>query len=193
MSTNNQEPERPSFDVVAAVAEIKRLQTEINSLKRKVRDFRKGGDYGLYLKSSWWQGLRKKHCGCDARCAGCGSAELLELHHTSYERLYGESTGDLVVLCKWCHLKLHDYLNNHYPRLAKSTKAGNTKKVFQDVFKKRWLDEYEVKLPGRRVGRSVAQRVAQKAVAKRHKARKKVLKEFRQSKSDSPPEQPWDF
>ena len=55
------------------------------------------------------------------------------------------------------------------------------------------MDDYEVKLPGRRVGKSVAQRKAHRAVKKKQKARKQVYKDYRLSKPDSPPEQPWDF
>jgi len=42
-----------------------------------------------------------------ASCDICGSERQLQVHHITYARKGHELLSDLVVLCKWCHLKQH--------------------------------------------------------------------------------------
>lgn len=37
------------------------------------------------------------------RCQTCGCRSGLQVHHNSYENLFGEADEDLVVLCDRCH------------------------------------------------------------------------------------------
>ena len=66
-------------------------------------------DYKAYLRSKHWLDLRK----CALRrahnqCEACTSTERLNVHHKTYRRLEHEKLKDLRVLCKWCHLNVHE-------------------------------------------------------------------------------------
>lgn len=47
------------------------------------------------------------------KCDGCGRRaprpryKTLDVHHKSYDRLWRERPGDLMVLCRSCHDQLH--------------------------------------------------------------------------------------
>ena len=47
------------------------------------------------------------------RCQQCGKVKLkgLTLHHKTYKTLGQESCGDLLLVCKKCHYKIHQ--NDH--------------------------------------------------------------------------------
>ncbi len=65
--------------------------------------------YSEYLKTTGWQTRREaalKRAG--HRCQVCKSADRLEVHHNTYERLGHERAADLVVLCRSCHQTFHD-------------------------------------------------------------------------------------
>ena len=61
-------------------------------------------DYEEYLKSTAWK-MRasdaKRRAG--HRCQVCHSADRLEAHHRTYERLGHEDHADITVLCHECH------------------------------------------------------------------------------------------
>jgi len=78
---------------------IRKYEKELNKnpLVNKKRKIRKHTEYHF----------RKKLINKFKKCVLCGSTENLEIHHEKYT----ENEGDLIVLCKKCHLKKH-YLNN---------------------------------------------------------------------------------
>lgn len=77
-------------------------------LRRKARRV----PYEQYLKTGHWEARREKALRlAGRRCQECGSAERLEVHHLSYDRLFQERDGDLIVLCRRCHGKRHAYFN----------------------------------------------------------------------------------
>lgn len=67
--------------------------------------------YREYLKSDHWARRRAEALlRFGNKCALCGSAEELNVHHNTYERLGREAPTDLVVLCREHHEKFHDIL-----------------------------------------------------------------------------------
>lgn len=69
-------------------------------------------EYTAYLASPKWQRVRAAmRAGANSRCEGCGRylfGEHYQVHHVSYERLGHEGAMDLLVLCRRCHLVLHE-------------------------------------------------------------------------------------
>lgn len=64
--------------------------------------------YQAYLQSPEWAAKRDAALlRFDGRCAVCNSADRLEVHHRTYERIYEEQVGDLIALCGDCHAKFH--------------------------------------------------------------------------------------
>ncbi len=74
-------------------------------------------EYLTYLKSKKWQQIRqlklklaKYRCAYNKRrnCQG-----YLQVHHLHYRNLGNERLGDLMVLCKYHHAKVHgkEYIN----------------------------------------------------------------------------------
>ena len=65
-------------------------------------------EYREYLDSVFWKAKRRKALEkAKFVCELCGSAKNLQVHHISYEHLGYEPLGDLLVVCKRCHEKLH--------------------------------------------------------------------------------------
>ena len=65
-------------------------------------------EYDKYLLSLEWQRRRKgaiERVG--GRCQLCNSADKLQVHHRTYERLGAERDEDLTVLCESCHKLFH--------------------------------------------------------------------------------------
>ena len=60
-------------------------------------------EYEDYLRTVWWKALRMQVRKERGRCARCGSAKRLEVHHLNYTRLGREPREDLEVLCRTCH------------------------------------------------------------------------------------------
>lgn len=68
-------------------------------------------EYATYLQSSTWEILKTAALErFDRRCAICYSADELEVHHRTYDRLGDEFISDLVPLCRLCHKRHHGAL-----------------------------------------------------------------------------------
>ena len=64
--------------------------------------------YSEYLLTPEWQTKREQALErARHRCQLCNSAEHLNVHHRTYERLGNEDIEDLTVLCKACHEHFH--------------------------------------------------------------------------------------
>jgi 5-methylcytosine-specific restriction endonuclease McrA len=60
--------------------------------------------YQQYLKSPEWRALRDQVLARDKyRCFECGARCALEVHHTTYKRIFQEHLDDLISLCPACH------------------------------------------------------------------------------------------
>lgn len=90
--------------------------------------------YAEYLRSPHWLDLRKKHCGPDRRCCGCGEQKPLELHHTNYDCLGAEKPHHLVAVCRDCHKAIHDELNHRFPNFPMNRKVGETWRIWSSIF-----------------------------------------------------------
>lgn len=65
--------------------------------------------YKEYLQTPHWKQVREKALlFYGKKCHLCGSKKQLNVHHNNYENLYRETLSDVVVLCKACHEKHHD-------------------------------------------------------------------------------------
>jgi 5-methylcytosine-specific restriction endonuclease McrA len=70
-------------------------------------------DYEEYTRSwEWRQKAKEAKARAGWQCALCTSAECLEAHHRTYDRLGRERPSDLVVLCWRCHRKHHGTLES---------------------------------------------------------------------------------
>jgi 5-methylcytosine-specific restriction endonuclease McrA len=76
------------------------------------RPDRRTVEYEAYIHSAKWERRREwalRFWGY--RCAICFSANNLEVHHRTYERLGDEIITDLIVLCDDCHKTHHATIN----------------------------------------------------------------------------------
>ena len=71
-------------------------------------------DYKEYLTSEVWKKKRNKIIKERGECELCGEKKRLEVHHLRYRYKSGKSIlgrereTDLVVLCWYCHNRLHE-------------------------------------------------------------------------------------
>ncbi len=65
--------------------------------------------------------MRKKHKKLLCEFCRC-SKNVLHLHHRTYKRLGKEYLGDVVLLCEYCHLKVHK-IHKEGKNLWEATKA----------------------------------------------------------------------
>lgn len=85
-----------------------------NRAKAVVSFYRK-----VYLKSEHWLELRNKKLSKGNHCRLClRYYKSLDVHHLKYRKLYQVQTGDLRVVCRACHEKIHKLLET-YPKLKK--------------------------------------------------------------------------
>ena len=63
-------------------------------------------DYHEYLQSEGWKDKRHKRILFDQKCAICGSTEALQVHHIRYDNVPYEHMGDLLTVCRICHVKI---------------------------------------------------------------------------------------
>lgn len=70
-------------------------------------------DYYEYLKTEAWQVKRMDHLRKSGfKCQICNNGKtILDVHHRTYSRLGKEKYEDLIVLCRECHGRFHDKLN----------------------------------------------------------------------------------
>ena len=65
-------------------------------------------NHAEYMTTEWWRVRKMSYYMQHARrCAGCASTLAVELHHLSYENVYGEPDEDLLPLCEGCHAYVH--------------------------------------------------------------------------------------
>ena len=83
-------------------------------------------EYKQYLLSPHWVNFKKRYYKKHKKkCRHCGSKTGVQLHHKNYARLHKEKNGDVMPLCRACHLKEHERLSE----------KRNTKK------NKRWMNK----------------------------------------------------
>jgi 5-methylcytosine-specific restriction endonuclease McrA len=75
--------------------------------------------YDQYLWSSDWRSLRERILARDyrkcMRCKAYGTtANPLNVHHFTYERLGNEWNSDLGTFCQRCHLRVHGNKYHYY-------------------------------------------------------------------------------
>lgn len=93
----------------------------IDDVRRQLVNLRKGGKlvsrgghgpskhevppgYQAYLQTPHWKAFANKvRAFWDCRCAFCYSAEPLDVHHRTYDRLGHEELTDCIALCHKCH------------------------------------------------------------------------------------------
>lgn len=73
-----------------------------------------GAEYYAYLNDPVWKAVRVKRLKLDGfKCEKCGSTEVLQVHHRTYQNWGGqEKMEDLITLCKKCHMLLHKLLDD---------------------------------------------------------------------------------
>lgn len=66
-------------------------------------------EYSAFLKSEFWVALSaQKKASVGGVCEQCGRTDRLQSHHIEYPRDWYKTTLDhLMVLCRWCHAKVH--------------------------------------------------------------------------------------
>ena len=81
--------------------------------------------YAEYLRTpEWAEQRRRARLRADGRCQGCGTAENLETHHSTYERRGQEDPADLTVLCAACHTAIHLVADGRRGKVRKESKRA---------------------------------------------------------------------
>lgn len=72
--------------------------------------------YVDYLQTEHWKSVRKKALyRAEFSCQLCNAkGGRLDVHHRTYERLGEEKWNDLIVLCRPCHKKHHDIMEDDH-------------------------------------------------------------------------------
>lgn len=85
-------------------------------------------DYGHYLRSKYWRGLRGRYrlTNLPKFCVGCLERKY-QLHHWTYERLGNERCSDVIPLCEGCHHDVHAYSK------AKGVSIRHTHEILRDL------------------------------------------------------------
>lgn len=90
------------------------MQPYYNEVEKRIKSM----NYRDFLNTPFWDGVRnyklKKANYC---CELCGEKGILNVHHKTYENHGKEfdmeiADSDLIVLCKNCHEKFHDKLDD---------------------------------------------------------------------------------
>lgn len=68
-------------------------------------------EWERYIASPVWHRRRQRYYEThERRCAVCGTAERVELHHLAYDRIGGnEPDADLMPLCQRHHANVHEF------------------------------------------------------------------------------------
>jgi 5-methylcytosine-specific restriction endonuclease McrA len=89
--------------------------------------------YEAYIKSPEWYELKldllaKRGCKCE-KCSKPKPAQVLQIHHLTYDRLYNEQAADLEILCPICHMKTHGLIKekNNRPHVKHKKPKRNKK------------------------------------------------------------------
>lgn len=98
----------------AAVRQAEAEKQNAESLKQKPerisRRPRHVANYTAYLNSAHWKAKRREaftHYG--RKCRRCPAVDSLQVHHLHYRTLYREDVErDLQILCKACHIEVHE-------------------------------------------------------------------------------------
>jgi 5-methylcytosine-specific restriction endonuclease McrA len=114
-------------------------------------------EYNRYINSPTWKQKRAAALNrAQYRCEICGFSKwsrTLEVHHKTYERFQRELPGDLIVVCKECHVeqdkiraeqsKMRSYRALNNARLAgwAAKKYGDDWENYYDAYD--LLEEYE--------------------------------------------------
>ena len=96
----------------------------------------KQAEYDAYIWSEEWRVIRNGVTPrSGSRCYCCdsehSSAQPLERHHVSYRNFGHEKPGDVVLVCRVCHLMIHEWLWGTQIRRA----TENVKRVRQGPLK----------------------------------------------------------
>ena len=79
--------------------------------------------YLLYLQSNHWKDVRNAAFSrAGFRCGECGDNTEIQVHHLTYDNIGNEKPGDLVVLCRTCHMLKHVEKFDKSPRRVKTGK-----------------------------------------------------------------------
>lgn len=71
-------------------------------------------EYDRYIKSDAWKDMKNRYWSTkiDKCCVSCGAREVpFDFHHITYDRLGCEETRDLVLLCRQCHIYVHELVS----------------------------------------------------------------------------------
>jgi hypothetical protein len=68
-------------------------------------------DYHAYLHSAAWKAKSRAMIEAAGLCERCHSRPAGNVHHLHYRGIGQELPGDLIVLCKGCHLYLHSIID----------------------------------------------------------------------------------
>lgn len=94
--------------------------------------------YINYLKSKEWAEIRQDlFLTRGKKCELCESEKHLHIHHLTYERIFNEEPGDLQIVCKLCHEKIHGKKLFKKPVKKKSRKRQPTFTVTKE--ERKWI------------------------------------------------------
>lgn len=90
------------------------FKAEMRRLDEQERDEYRWWYRHVYLHEPWWQRRRAEAVrAAKGTCQRCQERPATQVHHLSYQRLYGELPGDLQAVCALCHAEIE------HPRKAR--------------------------------------------------------------------------
>lgn len=102
--------------------------------------------YREYLISKKWEGYKNAiHYIYNDQCYICGSTKELHVHHKTYDRIYHEDLDDLILLCKYCHEKVHYDIEERNNGLKFFSKIPLLKRLYLREKRIFWKNEYDRK------------------------------------------------
>lgn len=147
--------------------------------------------YSEYINGPAWAAKKRQFKSQrELLCECCKDDRKLDVHHLTYERLYNEAMGDLMLLCRKCHEAVEQAIQR-----KRLTRKGNPKKLRAETIaflrgylsvkptRRPFSNAYIEKQHAARIAfhkkRQEEIRLSNIAEAERHKARKKATNEQR--------------
>ena len=91
-------------------------------------------EYEIYRATPRWRKLSGDLKRMRKKCENCAFPYELDVHHKNYQRIGAERLGDLVVLCRACHMRSH-FLDDMEKLPIMESLLGNSTKARQRILR----------------------------------------------------------
>lgn len=97
----------------ARAEEHRAKQSQANQRKLRTEKLQRHLEYEQYIRNSddWWEIRTKVMRRDNGLCQACLDADATQVHHKTYEHLYGELMWELEAVCADCHRRIHGLID----------------------------------------------------------------------------------